>query len=139
MEAKDLMIGDWVHINVLGKGINRKVDSIYTEQDKTYITAQNSCGYFFFDENISPIPITGEILEKNGFKKTYESESVSTYNFEEDVVYASVSLNRSNDYVTVSINTSNSMRRISIKKRYMCVHDLQHVIRMFNVEMEIEL
>jgi len=48
MEAKDLMIGDWVWYD------NKQVQILQLSKDGKY-------------RNITPIPLTQEILEKNGF------------------------------------------------------------------------
>ena len=60
MERENLMIGDWVK-NCYGK--NERVEQILDE-----LIMLNYNDTYFLDE-IEPIPITEEILSKNGFKK----------------------------------------------------------------------
>ena len=60
LNASDLMIGDWVH-NKEGK--NEQVTSLYDGYICTE-THEDSHDYHF-----EPIPLTAEILKKNGFSR----------------------------------------------------------------------
>ena len=62
MKATDLMIGDWVVYTEFGKNDIDKIETleprrVWLEHGKTYVPI----------EFIEPIPLTTEILEKNGF------------------------------------------------------------------------
>ena len=64
MKANELMIGDWVKTNDLYKAIKDvKVRAIsqYSIEDET-------TNQWVECQHIEPIPITAEILEKNGFR-----------------------------------------------------------------------
>lgn len=71
MEAKLLMIGDWVLVDSKPTKVdNVDIDSINT----TYV-----CGEvedYIKEEKVSPIPLTPEILEKNGLDKVPELSMV---------------------------------------------------------------
>jgi len=71
LTAYDLMIGDWVR-NCNGK--NKRVEQIL----KIGVVL-NYNGTYFFDD-IEPIPITEEILLKNGFKKKMGGTFEMIYN-----------------------------------------------------------
>ena len=63
MKATDLMIGDYVVNTEFGKNDIDKIETleprrVWLEHGKTYVPI----------EFIEPIPLTTEILEKNGFK-----------------------------------------------------------------------
>ena len=71
MEAKELMLGDWCFCELNGKP--EKVQAIY--EDKVMLDYNDLYPY----DEIQPIPITPEILEKNGFKLKDEGETYSEY------------------------------------------------------------
>lgn len=66
MKETDLMIGDWVFINNTPHKI-QAIDSIDDEilaDDELYYVGEDRC---HSEDKIEGIPITPEILEKNGF------------------------------------------------------------------------
>ena len=66
MKATDLMIGDWVLINNIPHKI-QAIDSINAEiqaDDEIYYVGEDRC---HSEDKIEGIPITPEILERNGF------------------------------------------------------------------------
>lgn len=71
MDCKDLMIGDWVNYSILN--INSKVVSIIGNHTITiqFVDKNNKVGVIhgLLEETISPIPLTEEILVKNGFER----------------------------------------------------------------------
>ena len=72
MEAKDLMIGDWV----LHENTYKRVDVVWNNA-MSLTNPNKTWGSIYADkfyEGIEPIPITPEILEKNGFKKKEEGD-----------------------------------------------------------------
>ena len=58
MKATELMIGDWVMVKVLSQIPNTYVLHTWTAND------------YSRDIQVKPIPLTHEILEKNGWKET---------------------------------------------------------------------
>ena len=126
MNAKDLMIGDWVKLSKGNWSENRQVGLIDIEMiaESVYLA--------------EPIPLTQEILEKNGFSldeygEWYEREvSVKERNYWVNVAFR-------NDSVSVydlDILTG-GRSSICIHKNY--VHELQHALRLCQIEKEIEL
>lgn len=71
MKAQDLMLGDWVY-GLYPSGERYKVPFRISAVD-TYPSNRSPRivtfgGYGFQEESLEPIPITPEILEKNGFR-----------------------------------------------------------------------
>ena len=64
MEAKDLRIGDWVCY----RGTNIKVTSLYDKGGSNEIGWGDKESTWVNGRTIEPIPLTPEILAKNGFK-----------------------------------------------------------------------
>jgi hypothetical protein len=106
MEAKDLMIGDFV----LDGNIYAQVTSITC--DGNIETTHNKHSYI---ELIEPIPLTPEILKKNGWE-----ERPKGY-----VLYKKLCKN------TFVVNTAD------IQIKY--VHELQHALRLCEIDKEIVL
>lgn len=63
MNAKELMIGDWVNY----RGKNIKVTSLYDKGGSNEIGWSDIERVWVNGINIEPIPLTSEILESNGF------------------------------------------------------------------------
>jgi len=130
MKAKDLMIGDWVYNPFTRKKLRltfgRDID-----------LAEGLC--------LEPIPLTAEILEKNGFKTEHgfycdvfsleESERGSRIVFfPKDGNYTKGGYN----YIHAEIGTEygcTSIDELPIKY----VHELQHALRLCGIEKEIIL
>lgn len=87
-------------------------------------------------EHIEPIPITPEILEKNGFKKgkIYEGNSA--------IVFANcnISVSRFKESKWCRLRIYNALGDIELCSAIVHnVHQLQHALRLAGVEKEIEL
>ena len=120
MKATELQIGDWVGRVVDDKRIiedYRQVDWIRTGEIGMRYQKVWSIGC------IEPIPLTPEILEKNGF---WVMENVNN-GAEEYIAYATAGLmfhyNRDNDYYFPNTPIS-----------WKCVHELQHALRLCGLD-----
>ena len=133
MKANELMIGDWVYALHEPKTPAR-VDAIYSFGGISYIMPDETSG---ISNVVNPIPLTPEILEKNGFEKYT------------DTLYGLV------EHFTVEIRLWDDIL-IRIGERYDStfrvgynwfvngliisdVHQLQHCLKMVGIEKEIEL
>ena len=77
MKATDLMIGDWVCLrDDVQYESPMKVDGILVHN----ISLEGEGFLGDADEIIRPIPLTAEIMEKNGFDRYYESNFYSLLN-----------------------------------------------------------
>lgn len=124
MKVNELQIGDYV--NYRGQII--KVTSLY---DKG---SSNEIGWGIKEDtwvnaiNIEPIPLTAEILEKNGFKLDKEdgwwwlSPKIGITFWEEG---------------DIELELENKHSSVNIHINYL--HQLQHVIRICGIEKTIEL
>jgi len=123
MKASDLMVGDWVSYC----GFYNKV--IYIGQK---VSMYNGKGTEFTTdpEYIRPIPLTEEILVKNGWDFTKRKYGVYC---KEDTNH-DAELSKDGDGFYWSINTDEyEILRIDY------VHKLQHLLRLAGIEKEIEL
>ena len=110
MEANELMIGDWVMIENYSRicGI---------AEDGVYFADKNCKGAISFD-HIEPIPLTAEILERNGFVLDGESWWYKDFR--------------------IVLSTSNGVSLICGRQmRFKYVHELQHALRLCQIDKEI--
>ena len=120
MKATDLMIGDWVVYN----GDVEYTDPIRIEgmdiaTDMLITSDREDVGF----DGVEPIPLTTEILEKNGFKFglygecffcTLSTSTIKLFKFRGDIWW---------------------FHGIKIEK----VHELQHLLRLCGIKKEIVL
>lgn len=119
MKANELMIGDWV----LDKKTNRPYKIIGTND-------------LLFHNDYSPIPLTAEILKKNGF----------VYNVEETCVTDAFHywLLENSRFALADDSWWRSVKDDKLRVKFSgfpleYVHQLQHALRLCNIEKEIEL
>lgn len=136
MEAKELMIGDWVRLN----------DSYYQIEDVSnngwvhllYNNARVHLPTDYIVEYLRPIPLTPEIFKKNGFFEEIvtnadSNDDYTSYHWNPTPQYPSDGLWF---YPTFSGYAFDS--RISeIRIKY--VHELQHLLRLCGIDKEITL
>ena len=131
MKANELMIGDWLYLGqtdiaVLVKAISADGDDTvlvkYKNPDKW-----GKYGEMVGNEDISPIPLSPEILKANGFKDAgFYSELL--WNDAYQVI---------SDCYSLSIRCKNS--DLSLLIPCDMVHELQHALRVCGINKEIEL
>lgn len=125
LSSKDLMIGDWLQDSFGNIGQVYRLDPgrvhlrLLQErpQDEEYIV-----------HDIEPIPLTPEILEKNGLANDY----YGSY-FKEDE-HMLLEISTSEDCISWTINTHEYG---ILKLEY--VHQLQHALKLCGIDKEIEL
>lgn len=68
LRSKDLMIGDWVYSSFYNHPV--RIAELYQDENGYgFIKTDEKDDYSKSDASLSPIPLTEEILEKNGFEK----------------------------------------------------------------------
>ena len=121
MKANELMIGDWLYF----KSVPRQVDAIDGKR----------IGILHIWENIKetePLPLTPEILEKNGFKRDmfYGEWEYNLYPFPFSVVQR-----KNNSWYLGREEVGIAHNREIIDISY--VHELQHALRLCGIEKEL--
>lgn len=146
MKANELMIGDWVRIDEPDKyaGATGQIQSLmyHREDDAAYFNVfiQGKFGYVSRDvcsDDIRPIPLTADILEKNGF----ENIGDDTYQIEEKPCWFWVDFFRHTygcEYDTSTYEYEDDEHRLKLYG-IPSVHELQHALRLCGIEKEIEL
>lgn len=142
MKAKDLMIGDWVYglyPNGERYAIPFRISAIdiYPLNRSPRIVTMG--GYGFQQEHLAPIPLTPEILEKNGFTDCEttnlgrEMGNTFWYPGKDNFI--------SNSALMINLMKNSFLIRFEINTIYRLrfVHELQHAFRLLGIEKEIEL
>ncbi len=119
MTGKELMISDWVHstrYNVDAKIIDVNHDSVWLELNGQWLR--------HLEEDVEPIKLTNEILEKN-FPDNEPGHTIGW---------------RPNDDGSFHVEWQEDLEGNQvILTHVMYVHELQHILRMVKCEKEIEL
>lgn len=132
MKVNELMVGDWVNVN----GLNLKVGAIHADEigvvDPDYKIYWCSDDEF---DRIDPIPLTEDILVKNGFVGV---ELTDSYELNTDYYEIEV-WNYSDGLWVVNVHWIEFSSTPKSKATVSYVHQLQHLLRLCGIEKEIEL
>ena len=133
MKPNELMVGDWVHCAKLDYApenyvANMQINQLYVADLDTY-----SFKELKYDE-IEPVPLTGEILKRNGFRnnKLSHDEGDWYYNVNLEEVKGGLWIN-----VVSSRNVLHGRKEFCGLINY--VHELQHAMKLCGIEKDIEL
>ena len=116
MNANELMIGDWVSYK--GK-MPCKITAIC--KDTVVVDNDTAQDWRIDFDKLTPISLTAEILEKNGFVKQWNNN----WQF--------------NDYHSIIISEDFYIAIFELSTRLDYVHELQHALRLAGIEKEIKL
>lgn len=141
MTENELMIGDWVYtkakernVRVMGMRNDWECPFVLTDCDDAW------CNIFEFQT----IPLTGEILERNGFEKMSETPYLKEYRIlvnedSESCLFVKI-LRAGTTTVYFYADDKAPYQRLDFcKTETTHVHDLQHILRLCGIEKEIEL
>lgn len=144
MNTKDLMIGDWVETNPsdckLVCGIESNIAMVseigLSTSDGAYVSLAGFKGRYYNDE-LEPIPLTEEILEKNGFTSVEDP-----YNHRKYFLLGKNEYNCNVYWDGLAILLVEEDYEPHTYA-YIChaeyVHELQHVLKLCKIEKEIVL
>lgn len=121
MKANELMIGDWV---MTTSGETCKIIMV-GQHSPCYTNCHTDGDGMYWPNDLSPIPLTREILEKNGWKEAV----LRHWNIEEDFA-----LEKGEDG-----NMFWFLRGVSLVCSLNFVHELQHALKLCRIEKEIKL
>lgn len=131
MKANELMLGDWVYVPHNGcASHNGKVKALY--ESETVSTELEGAGCLCRAESLQPIPLTPEILEKNGFTK---SERYEVWRIIRDDYELRVTPWR----VAVIFLEDGADKEEYSTPRPKGVHELQHFLKLVKLEKDITL
>lgn len=136
MKATDLMIGDWVI------AYGKKTQVVWV--GNIHKLAVRGFPSEFYEDEIEPIPLTKDILIRNGFDsltdEMFSACETETYSNQELKIYLSHIGCEYNPVQLVVYMGYEPQEKVVLRMmpcRY--VHELQHAFRLCKVEKEIEL
>lgn len=134
MKASELMIGNWVIVYEKAMPVKARVESVFG-RGAMVLGHVRSADLGF----MAPIPLTPEILEKNGFLKQ-AGEIWECDIFSEDKKFVSMIVWR-RDYATPNLSVrSFTLQHGSYSRRNVnYVHELQNVLSLCGIEKEITI
>lgn len=135
MKATELMIGDYIMLYediYIIEEISSKGWAHIIRNDGSNCRVALSTDYILGE--LTPIPLTADILEKNGFvKQAYDGWLISVDNGRGQIEYRT-------DYFDGLLRINYNKKpfsKLMIKVKY--VHELQHALRLCNIEKDIEI
>ena len=129
MKATDLMIGDWVVYNGDVEYIDPiRIEGMDIATDMLITSDREDVGF----DGVEPIPLTTEILEKNGFVKDEKDDNWYYWNW--SVIDDCISYYKETSKVRIF-----SVSGLTFVKILQYVHELQHALRLFEIKKEIVL
>jgi hypothetical protein len=133
MKPNELMIGDWVWYNNQPYQIRQLgiygVDRDGEDYPAVCIGKPNGVGLIVGKNEVEPIPLTTEILEKNGFK---EYDGLYRLDITEGT-FVNVDFKSKEPFVSIH----NTCYRATPICRYL--HQLQHALRLCGIEKEMTI
>lgn len=135
MKAEELMIGNYMKHGFGGIGkVTELSKGIVTVYDKGFDDGEGNCEVNFAENEIHPIPLTPEILEKNGFKKDTGGEEcwsskigwLTPHEYDDNF--------KEKSWEVELFGKPNSFDGVITY-----VHELQHILRLCEIDKEIEL
>ena len=134
MKANELMIGDWLkHYN----GTPMQVTKITTEH---FACAENGgVNCWEYNNKFEPIPLTIEILEKNGFEYNKQKVIIPSRSQEDteiEYMYCK-ELRCSFDIIHGYLMFNSNIDLCNIRMVVNYVHELQHIFRLGKIDKEI--
>ena len=127
MKREELMIGDWV----IRRGVPEEPMRLYDMKataDIAYLYQDGRCVAEKF-ENIEPIPLTSDILEKNSFLK------VEAIKYPNNSVGLSFLYRDTSEGLRIFVqNACFGVPTSTMIKTCKYVHEVQHMIKMCNTE-----
>lgn len=147
LRVNELMVGDWISVSDAPKQLEG-IQKINNRDGMIYHDGVNGS----FIDNAVPIPITPEILEKNGFLNTL---SDTIYHFRKDEYSIFLSCAKNESCKNWRIDIENVISKGFIKDifdktdSWSCsneinmyinyVHELQHALKLCGIKKEIKL
>ena len=130
LTSKALMVGDFVMYN-------DEPCQVETIREYGEVRLSGWSESVYLDDNIKPIPITKELLEKNGFERENLITSYNHYTGIDNRVCLTndfYSMNSRNMW-TAHIDSEDYCTIAHCELTY--VHELQHILRLYKIDKEI--
>ena len=143
MKITNLMFGDWVRFkeNYPQKELQGKIAKVRGINGRVDVRTLDGEYHNSVHPNwLEPIPITPEILADNGFERHPLWHHCTLYHDDGSKIYIPLACGGGIEYVSVYKHFDDLTKRdIDIQIPIYYVHQLQHLLRLCDIEMEITL
>ena len=121
MKATELMIGDWVYNSYHKKNIKWSYSEMFCPN-----------GIPVIGRDLEPIPLTPEILEKDGWERDIDKEW--EYNNSHILPHYCYQWEKRNVKIEMYAGLEGFTISLIIGRRFYAVHELQHVLRLYGLD-----
>lgn len=134
IKNKELMLGNWV---LAGEKTQFPMQVVGIFSDVVYLDFEGNEGDVWEEkeEDLFPIPLTEELLEKNGFIKGVSSNP-AYYKDKDDMIYISLMTPTS---ISVRISSQNGGERVSAYNKIKYLHELQNILTLAGIEIDFKV
>ena len=133
MNTRDLMINDWVLYTEFGKNEFHRIENV--EPTRVWL---KGCKTYIPDVLIDAIPLTPEILQKNGFALKPDGWLYCEDKGNEEQDYIFIQFRKGCDGIRIcELNFIGKVQATFRQIQY--VHELQHALRLCGIEKDIVL
>ena len=143
MKAEELFIG--AHVEALGK--NRKIKSIVTKDTDVEVSFYGNNPVVVSLDMLRPIPLTSEILEKNGWISDNSNDPLRIYNLHHGNKLCSIIAIADDGKWSIEVSTEIARKDkrgradlVTFARDWcngFCVHELQHALNLCGSDKEI--
>ena len=145
MKATELRLGDYVYSTFSNKPC--KVIKLESSPEGYGSVCVDGVSGRKDVTSLTPIPLTAEILEKNGYERVPQPECANPYHWmmekyeeeSEGLLFRIKAFNNPFHGMFVSIDNPSACETISFGKQIKFVHELQHALRLCEIEKEVVL
>lgn len=138
MEVSDLKIGDWV--NSTDEAFPVVVQAIHNQDDvEVFDGIDNDSWRMKSILDIEPIPISGEILEQNGWKYFGKDNKKLDFHNMEHWLLDKCEAWRLDDNTILNFRIISNDHHTQYVGKIQYVHELQHALRLCGIEKDIAL
>ena len=132
--VEELMLGDWVKVGKADKyhGYIGRVRNIGGPSRYVTLYITTGCEHDVFFEDLEPIPVTGELLEQNGFAKNNKDAYIYNYlgpDGSVDIVLDDWYDGEWSTNIEVIDKAKNQKRTHTEERVFLKVHQLQHALK----------
>ena len=120
MKATELMIGDWVYNSYHKKNIKWNYSEMFCPN-----------GIPVIGRDLEPIPLTAEILEKDGWERDIDKEW--KYNNSHILPHYCYQWEKRNVKIEMYAGLEGFTISLIIGRRFYAVHELQHILRLYGL------
>lgn len=136
LKISELSVGDWVRDTFDEQNV--RVLAIHGETEWVKVEISRDSIGTCCVRHFSPIPITAEILEKNGWRKGQRGEFYHYLRLDKtSTLYVHASTNGWR--VEITYDAAGILRTTHLMPDVVSIHQLQHALRLAGVDKEINL